>query len=258
MALYSISNKAKIGLNVTVGDFTVIKDDVEIGNNVQIGSNVIVDNGARISDNVKLHHGAVISTIPQDLKFNGEITTLELGENTVVREYATLNRGTAASGKTVIGKDCLIMAYGHVAHDCVIGNNVIMANCGTLGGHVEIGDWAIVGGLVAVHQFVKIGPHCILAGFTKAVKDIPPYIMAGGNPMRYEGLNTIGLKRRGFTNEQIDTIKDIFNILYKNGLNISAAVKKIKETIPATTETENLLNFISRSTRGILTDNERQ
>jgi len=254
MALNSISAKAKIGVNVTIGDFTVIKDDVEIGNNVEVGSNVIIDNGARISDNVKLHHGAVISTIPQDLKFGGEITTLEIGENTVVREYATLNRGTAASGKTVVGKDCLLMAYSHVAHDCRVGNNVIIANCGTLGGHVEVDDWAIVGGLVAVHQYVKIGMHSILAGFTKAVKDIPPYIMAGDNPMKYEGLNIIGLKRRGFTTEQIDAIKEFYRLLYKSGLNISDALQNIKQTLPKTEEVTNILNFTSRSTRGILTD----
>jgi UDP-N-acetylglucosamine acyltransferase len=254
MALNSISTKAKIGTNVTVGDFTVIKDDVEIGNNVAVGSNVIIDNGARISDNVTLHHGAVISTIPQDLKFSGEVTTLEIGENTVVREYATLNRGTAASGKTVVGKDCLLMAYSHVAHDCRVGNNVIIANCGTLGGHVEVDDWAIVGGLVAVHQYVKIGIHSILAGFTKAVKDIPPYIMAGDNPMKFEGLNIIGLKRRGFTSEQIDGIKEFYKLLYKSGLNISDAIQNIKQTLPKTDETNNILNFISRSTRGILTD----
>ncbi|MCX6158891.1 MAG: acyl-ACP--UDP-N-acetylglucosamine O-acyltransferase [Ignavibacteriota bacterium] len=254
MALNSISPKAKIGTNVTVGDFTVIKDDVEIGNNVEIGSNVIVDNGARISDNVKLHHGAVISTIPQDLKFAGEVSTLEIGENTIVREYATLNRGTVASGKTVVGKNCLLMAYAHVAHDCRVGNNVIIANSGNLGGHVEIDDWAIVGGIVAVHQFVKIGTHTILAGFTKAVKDIPPYIMAGDNPMRFEGLNVIGLKRRGFTPEQIDGIKEFYKILYRSGLNISDAVKKIKESLPETAETNTILGFISGSTRGILTD----
>lgn len=254
MALNSISTKAKIGTNVTVGDFTVIKDDVEIGNNVVIGSNVIIDNGARISDNVKLFHGAVISTIPQDLKFGGEITTLEIGENTVVREYATLNRGTAASGKTVVGKDCLLMAYSHVAHDCRVANNVIIANCGTLGGHVEVDDWAIVGGLVAVHQYVKIGMHSILAGFTKAVKDIPPYIMAGDNPMKFEGLNIIGLKRRGFTSDQIDGIKEFYKLLYKSGLNISDAIQNIIQTLPKTDEINNILNFIPRSTRGILTD----
>ncbi len=254
MALNSISPKAKIGSNVIIGDFTVIKEDVEIGNNVEIGSNVIIDNGARISDNVKLHHGAVVSTIPQDLKFNGEVTTLEIGENTVVREYATLNRGTAASGKTVVGKDCLLMAYSHVAHDCRVGNNAIIANCGTLGGHVEIDDWAIVGGLVAVHQFVKVGTHSILAGFTKAVKDVPPYIMAGDNPMKYEGLNVVGLKRRGFTSQQIDGIKEFYKLLYKSGLNVSDAVKNIKTVLPETGETKTILDFISRSTRGILTD----
>lgn len=254
MALNSISPKAKIGSNVIIGDFTVIKEDVEIGNNVEIGSNVIIDNGARISDNVKLHHGAVVSTIPQDLKFNGEVTTLEIGENTVVREYATLNRGTAASGKTVVGKDCLLMAYSHVAHDCRVGNNAIIANCGTLGGHVEIDDWAIVGGLVAVHQFVKVGTHSILAGFTKAVKDVPPYIMAGDNPMKYEGLNVVGLKRRGFTSQQIDGIKEFYKLLYRSGLNVSDAVKNIKTVLPETGETKTILDFISRSTRGILTD----
>lgn len=254
MALNSISTKAKIGTNVIVGDFTVIKDDVEIGNNVEVGSNVIIDNGARISDNVKLHHGAVISTIPQDLKFGGEVTTLEIGKNTVVREYATLNRGTTASGKTVVGEDCLLMAYAHVAHDCRVGNNVIIANCGNLGGHVEVDDWAIVGGIVAVHQYIKIGTHSILAGFTKAVKDIPPYIMAGDNPMKFEGLNIIGLKRRGFTPEQIDEIKEFYRLLYKSGLNISDAIQNIKQTLPKTKEITNILTFISRSTRGILTD----
>lgn len=257
MALNSVSNKAKIGTNVTIGDFTVIKDDVIIGNNVTIGSNVIIDDGARISDNVKLHHGAVISTIPQDLKFGGEVTTLEIGENTVVREYATLNRGTKATGKTVVGKNCLLMAYSHVAHDCVVGDNAIIANSGNLGGHVEVGDWAIVGGLVAVHQFVKIGAHTLLAGFTKAVKDVPPYIIAGSNPMKYEGVNVIGLKRRGFTQEQIDSIKEFYRLLYKSGLNISDAVKEIKYVQPQTKETDLIIEFISKSTRGILTDREK-
>lgn len=257
MALNSVSNKAKIGTNVTIGDFTVIKDDVIIGNNVTIGSNVIIDDGARISDNVKLHHGAVISTIPQDLKFGGEVTTLEIGENTVVREYATLNRGTKANGKTVVGKNCLLMAYSHVAHDCVVGDNAIIANSGNLGGHVEVGDWAIVGGLVAVHQFVKIGAHTLLAGFTKAVKDVPPYIIAGSNPMKYEGVNVIGLKRRGFTQEQIDSIKEFYRLLYKSGLNISDAVKEIKYVQPQTKETDLIIEFISKSTRGILTDKEK-
>jgi UDP-N-acetylglucosamine acyltransferase len=256
MPLYSVSNKAKIGNNVTIGDFTVIKDDVEIGNNVEIGSNVVIDNGARISDNVKLHHGAAVCTIPQDLKFHGEYSTLEIGKNTVVREYATLNRGTEASGKTVIGENCLLMAYSHVAHDCRLGNNVIIANSGNLGGHVEIDDYGFVGGIVAVHQFVKIGSHSFLAGFTKAVKDIPPFILAGDNPMKFQGLNVIGLRRKNFTSSQIENIKEVYNILYKSGLNISDAVKKIGDTMEKTKEVVTILDFISRSTRGILTDKE--
>ncbi|MDD5361276.1 MAG: acyl-ACP--UDP-N-acetylglucosamine O-acyltransferase [Ignavibacteria bacterium] len=256
MPLNSVSNKAKIGNNVIIGDFTVIKDDVEIGNNVEIGSNVIIDNGARISDNVKLHHGAVVSTIPQDLKFHGEYSILEIGKNTVVREYATLNRGTEASGKTVVGENCLLMAYSHVAHDCRVGNNVIIANSGNLGGHVEIDDYGFVGGLVAVHQFVKIGSYSFLAGFTKAVKDVPPFILAGDNPMRYQGLNVIGLRRKNFTSSQLETIKEAYIILYKSGLNISDAAKKIKDTMEKTSEIKTILDFIARSTRGILTDKE--
>ncbi len=254
MPLNSVSNKAKIGTNVTIADFTVVKDDVEIGNNVEIGSNVIIDNGARISDNVKIHHGAVISTIPQDLKFAGEYSTLEIGKNTVIREYATLNRGTKASGKTVVGDNCLLMAYVHIAHDCILKNNIIMANCATLGGHVEIDDFGFVGGLVAVHQFIKIGAHSIIAAFGKAVKDIPPYVTAGGNPMKYEGLNVLGLKRKNFTPKQMESIKEAYRILYKSGLNISDAVKKINAEMEKTAEVNTILDFISRSTRGILTD----
>lgn len=254
MALYSVSNKAKIGSNVSIGDFTVIKDDVEIGDNVSIGSNVLIADGARISDNVKIFHGAVIAEIPQDLKFKGEYSIFEVGENTTVREFCTLHRGTAASGKSTVGKNCLLMAYTHVAHDCIVGDNVILANATNLGGHVEVDDFAIVGGMVALHQFVKIGKHSIIAGFTKAVKDVPPYITAGSNPMKFEGLNSIGLKRRDFSSEQIKAIKNIYHILYKSGLNISDAVKKIQNEVEITNEVREILNFISRSTRGILTD----
>jgi UDP-N-acetylglucosamine acyltransferase len=253
MPLYSVSNKAKIGNNFTIGDFTTIKDDVEIGNNVVVGTNVIIDNGARIGDNVRLHHGAVISTIPQDLKFHGEYTTLEIGEGTVVREYATLNRGTEASWKTVIGKNCLIMAYAHVAHDCILGNNVILANCGTLGGHVELDDYVIVGGLSGLHQFVKVGAHSILQACSKVGKDVPPYITAGNEPLRFGGLNSTGMRRREFTNEQINHIKDVYDIIYRSGLNVSDAVNKIKNTIEITSEVQVILNFIARSNRGIIT-----
>lgn len=254
MALNSVSGKAKIGTNVIIGDFTVIKDDVEIGNNVEIGSSVLIDNGARIADNVKIHHGAAVSTIPQDLKFEGEYTTLEVGKNTVIREYATLNRGTKAAWKTVVGENCLLMAYTHVAHDCILKNNVIMANNTSLGGHVEIDDYSFLGGFVAVPQFLKIGTQCMVSAFSKATKDIPPYITAGGDPLKYEGLNLTGLRRRNFTQEQLETIKETYRILYKSGLNVSDAVRKIKETMPPSEEVKTILDFISGSTKGILTD----
>ncbi|MCE1166043.1 MAG: acyl-ACP--UDP-N-acetylglucosamine O-acyltransferase [Bacteroidetes bacterium] len=254
MALNSVSGKAKIGTGVIIGDFTVIKDDVEIGNNVEIGSCVIIDNGARIGDNVKIHHGAAVSTIPQDLKFEGEYTTLEVGKNTVIREYATLNRGTKAALKTVVGENCLLMAYTHVAHDCILGNNIIMANTATLGGHVEIDDFSFLGGFVAIPQFIKVGTQCMVSACSKATKDIPPYVTAGGDPMKYEGLNLTGLRRRNFTKEQLETIKETYRILYKSGLNVTDAVKKITDTMQAAPEVKTILDFISRSTKGILTD----
>jgi len=252
MSNSTISKKAKIGSNVTINNTAIIEDDVEIGNDVIIGANVLVANGARISNNVKIHHGAVISTIPQDLKFGGEETTLEIGEGTVVREYATLNRGTNHSKKSVVGKNCFLMAYAHVAHDCKLGDNVILANAVQMGGHVEIGDWAIVGGMVPIHQFTKIGIHTIIGGGFRTVKDVPPYIIAGGVPLRYEGVNNVGLKRRGFSNEQLDSIKKVYDAIYHSGLNVSDAVKKIKESFEITTEVKNILDFIQASNRGIL------
>lgn len=250
----TVSKKAQIGKNVTIGDYTIIKDDVIIGDNVEIASSVIIDNGARISSNVKIHHGAVISTIPQDLKFKGEVTTLEIGEGTIVREYATLNRGTLASNKTKIGKNCLMMAYSHVAHDCYIGDNVILANCVNLGGHVVIGDWAIIGGITGIHQFVKIGKHVIISTHSKVVKDVPPYITAGGFPLKYEGLNLIGLRRRGFTNSQINKIDFAYNKLYKSGMNVSAAVRELKKEKNITDEIKDIIDFIEASERGIIPD----
>lgn len=247
-----ISKKARIGSNVTIKDFTVIEDDVVIGDNVEIGSNVLVANGARVSSNVKIHHGAIIGTIPQDLKFGGETTTLEIGEGTVVREYATLNRGTNHSKKTVIGKNCFIMAYAHVAHDCAIGNNVILANAVQMGGHVEIDDYTIVGGLVPIHQFTKIGKHVMIGGGFRVVKDLPPYILAGGFPLQYEGINAVGLRRRGFTNEQISSIKIAYDQIYNSGLNVSDAVKKIKDTLESSPEVDSIVEFIEKSTRGIV------
>lgn len=254
MANTSISKKARIGENVVIKDFTVIEDDVEIGNNVEIGSCVLIANGARISDNVKIHHGAVVSTVPQDLKFSGEETIFEIGEGTVIREYVTLNRGTNFSKKSSLGKNCFIMAYAHVAHDCHVGNNVILANCVEMGGHVEIGDWAIIGGIVAVHQFSKVGAHSMTGGGFRIVKDIPPFALAGGYPLRFEGINHVGLKRRGFSSEQIDNIRKTYDIIYKSGLNVGDAVRKIKESENLSDETKLIIDFIENSKRGIFRD----
>ncbi|TRZ51328.1 acyl-ACP--UDP-N-acetylglucosamine O-acyltransferase [bacterium] len=252
MALYSVSKKAKIGNNVTIGDFTVINDDVEIGNDVTIGTSVIIADGARIADGVKIHHGSAVSTIPQDLKFSGEHTTLEIGESTVVREFSMLNRGTKATGKTIIGKNCLLMAYSHVAHDCIVGDNVIFANCVNLGGHVTIDDWAILGGIIGVHQFCRVGKHVMVATQCKVVKDIPPYITAGNIPLRFEGLNVIGLKRRGFDADKIRDIEEAYHIIYSSGLNISDAVKEIKQEPILTNEVNEIIRFIETSERGIV------
>lgn len=248
----SVSPKAKIGTGVSIGPYTIIEDDVEIGNNVIIGSNVLIAKGARISDNVRIHHGAVLSTNPQDLKFKGEHTILEVGAGTEIREYATLNRGTNYSGKTTVGGNCLIMAYAHIAHDCIVGNNVILANSVNMGGHVEIGDFAIIGGLVGIHQFSKIGNYVIIASNSRVVKDIPPYVRAGNSPVKYEGINVIGLNRNGFSKEKIALIQETYRILYRSGLNITEGANKIKQSLELTSEVNEILSFIERSERGLI------
>jgi len=252
MSNSEISKKAKIGNNLTIKSFSIIEDDVEIGDNVEIASNVLIANGARIASNVKIHHGAAVSTNPQDLKFGGEVTTLEIGEGTVIREFTTLNRATNHSKRTVIGKNCFIMAYAHVAHDCRIGDNVIIANSVQMGGHVSIDDFAVLGGGVVIHQFSKIGERVMIGGGFRVVKDVPHYILAGGYPMKYEGLNVIGLKRKGFSDEQIGTIKKAYNEIYTSGLNFGDAVKSIRNTFEMTPEITKIVEFIETSERGIL------
>lgn len=253
MKFASVSDKAKIGNNVTIKDYAVIEDDVVIGDNAVIGSNTFIGNGARIANDVKIFHGAVVSTVPQDLKYNGEATTLEIGEGTVVREYATLNKGTVHSGKTVIGKNCLIMNYVHIAHDCMIGDNVIIANSVNFGGHVTVEDWVIIGGMVGVHQFVKIGQHSIIAFMSRVSKDVPPYITAGREPLKFEGLNLVGLKRRDFSDEAIKSISNAYDVIYKNGMNVSDAIKKLKEG-NTTDEVKAIIKFAEESTKGIILD----
>lgn len=247
-----VSPKAEIGNNVIVKDFAIIEDDVVIDDNVEVGPSVLIQNGARISKGCKFFKGAVISSIPHDLKFKGEESTLQIGENTVVREYATISRGTKATGTTIIGDSCFIMAYVHIPHDSIIGEHVILSNAVNMGGHVVIDDYAIVGGLVGVHQFVKIGCHSFIAFSSRVTQDVPPYILAGGNPLNYKGLNLVGLKRRGFSEEAIRHIKQTYNYIYNSKYNISDAVKAIKESIPMTDEVKKIIEFIEKSERGII------
>ncbi len=247
-----IDKKAEIGDNVKIGPNTVIEPNVKIDNDVTIGANCLVGEFTELKKNVTLFHGAVVGTIPQDLKFKGEKTRLVIGEGTTIREYAMLNRGTAESGETVIGRNCFLMAYTHIAHDCYIGDNVILANSVNLAGHIEIGDFAIIGGIVPVHQFVKIGAHSMIGGGFRVQQDICPYALAGGYPLKIAGLNVVGLKRRGFKQENIKLLEKSFKILFLSKLNTSQAVEKIKNEIEISDEVKVMLDFIEGSTRGMV------
>ncbi len=247
-----VDKKAEIGENVKIGPHTIIESNVIIDNDVTIGANCLVAEYTELKKNVSLFHGAVVGTIPQDLKFKGEKTRLVIGEGTTIREYAMLNRGTAESGETVIGKNCFLMAYTHVAHDCYLGDNVIMANSVNLAGHIEIGDYAIIGGVVPVHQFVKIGAHSMIGGGFRVQQDICPYALVGGYPLKVAGLNAVGLKRRGFSKENILLLEETFKILFFSKLNTSQAVEKIKNEIEISDEVKVILEFIARSTRGMV------
>lgn len=243
---------ATIPQNVKIDPFTVIHQDVEIGEGTWIGSNVTIMEGARIGKNCRIFPGAVISAIPQDLKFNGEKTFTEIGDNTTVREFVTIHRGTTDRIKTKVGNNVLVMAYSHIAHDCIIGNHCILSNSTQMAGHVVVDDWAIVGGVCAIHQFVHIGEHAFISGGSLVSKDVPPFIKAGRNPLSYAGVNSVGLKRRGFSLEKINHILDIYRIIYNRGLNISQALAFIEEEVIATDEREEILSFIRESGRGIL------
>jgi UDP-N-acetylglucosamine acyltransferase len=247
-----VSPKAQLGENVHIGPYAVVEDDVTIGDGTWVGAQAVVHNGTRLGSECKIHQAAAIGGAPQDLKYKGEPTVLEVGEKTVVREFVTLNRGTAETGKTTIGSNCLFMAYAHVGHDCVVGSNVIMANCVALGGHVRIGEWVIIGGLSPVHQFCSIGDHAMIGGGFRVVKDVPPYILAGNEPLIFEGLNIIGLRRRGFPPNVIKLLDKSFRLLYNSNLNVSQAVARIKQEIELIPEVQNLLNFIAKSKRGII------
>ncbi len=244
--------QAKIARNVVIEPFTTIHANVEIGSGTWIGSNVTIMEGARIGENCRIFPGAVISAIPQDLKFNDEETTVEIGNNVTIRECVTINRGTSDRHKTVIGDNCLIMAYCHVAHDCIVGNNCIFSNNSTLAGHVTIGDNVVLAGMVAVHQFASVGNHAFVTGGSLVRKDVPPFVKAAREPLSYVGINSIGLRRRGFTTEKIREIQDIYRILFQKNYNNSQAIAIIEAEMEATSERDEIVQFIKDSHRGIM------
>lgn len=255
--LASVSPKAIIGNNVTVDPFAIIHDGVTIGDDCHIMSNACLMEGTTLGKGCQIFPGAVLGGIPQDLKFVGEKTTVEIGDNTTIRECVTINRGTQDKWKTTVGNNCLLMAYSHIAHDCSLGDHVILANGVQLAGHVEVGDYAIIGGLSAAPQFTRIGPHTYIAGQTAIVKDVPPYIKAGRTPLSFAGINSVGLQRRGFSNEVINQIMDVYRQIYYKGLNITQALDFISENFPPTVETEIITSFIKASKRGITKLNTR-
>lgn len=250
--IYHVDPGAKIGNNVKIGNFTNIYDDVEIGDNCEIAGNVTIFPGARIGNGVKIFPGAVIAAIPQDLKFKGEKTLAIIGDGTTLRECVTVNRGTASKGQTVVGENCLIMAYNHVAHDCRIGNRVIMSNACQLAGEVIVDDSAVIGGGSLIHQFCHLGKNIMLQGGALVNKDIPPYVKAAREPISYVGLNTIGLHRNGFSQEDINTISEIYRVLYLSDLNVTNAIKLIRETLPESKYREEIIDFVENSSRGVI------
>ncbi len=253
-----ISNLSHIGKNTVIGEgvhidpFTMIHDNVEIGEGTWIGSNVTIFPGARIGKNCKIFPGAVIAAIPQDLKFQGEDSTVEIGNNTTIRECVTISRGTLDKRNTKIGNNCLLMAYVHIAHDCFVGDSVIIANSVQVAGHVNIDDWAIIGGSSAIHQFVKVGMHAMISGGSLVRKDVPPFTKAAREPLSYAGVNSLGLRRRGFSSESISHIQEVYRYLFLNSMNNSRALEEIEINLPATKERDEIVNFIRSSERGVM------
>ena len=247
-----IHPKARLGENVIVESFSSISEDVEIADGTWIGPNVTIMDGARIGKNCKIFPGGVISAIPQDLKYQGEPTTAEVGDNTTIRECVTINKGTTDRMTTKLGSNSLVMAYSHLAHDAFVGNNVILANNATIAGHVTIEDFSILEGLVAVQQFVRIGAHAFITGGSLVRKNVPPYVKAAREPLSYAGINSVGLKRRGFSAEDVLMIEDIYRILYIKGINISNAMKEIESEIPESRFKTEILDFVNQSAKGVI------
>ncbi|MEP6926297.1 MAG: acyl-ACP--UDP-N-acetylglucosamine O-acyltransferase [Ginsengibacter sp.] len=251
-SLAEIHPAAQIGKNVKIDPFAVVQEGVMIGEGTHIMSHAVIMKNTILGSFCNIFPGAVIGAIPQDLKFDGEETFVEIGDNTTIREFVTVNRGTKDKWKTVVGSNCLLMAYCHIAHDCILGDNVIIANAVQLAGHVEIGNYAIIGGMAAAIQFSKIGAHCYIAGGTEIIKDVPPFIKAGRSPLSYVGVNSVGLQRRGFSSEKINSILEIYRNIYTKGLNTTQATELIDKELPESEEKTEIIKFIRESKRGIL------
>ena len=247
-----IHENANIGKNVEVGPFSIIEKNVEIGDNTKIGPNAVIRKYTSIGKDCKIFNGAIVGEVPMDLKFKGENSKLVIGDRTIVREFCTLHRGTEETGLTQVGADCLIMSYAHVAHDVIIGDNVIVSISVNIAGHVEIDDFAIIGGCTPIHQFCKIGKHAFIGGGRLVLQDVPPYILATSEPLKYSGINSVGLRRRKFDLESRTMIKKAYSLIYQSNLNISQAVEKIKQEFDQTDEIKTILNFIDRSDRGLI------
>ncbi|MGK6352480.1 acyl-ACP--UDP-N-acetylglucosamine O-acyltransferase [Parapedobacter sp. DT-150] len=247
-----IHPQAKIAGNVVIEPFVTIHKDVVIEEGTWIGSNVTIMDGARIGKNCRIFPGAVVSGIPQDLKFDGEETTAEIGDNTTIRECVTVNRGTKDKWKTVIGKNCLIQAYSHIAHDCIVGDNCIFSNSSTLAGHITVGDYVVLAGMVAVHQFCHIGSHAFIAGGSLVRKDVPPFVKAAREPLAYVGINSVGLRRRGFSSDQINEIQNIYRVLFVKNNNLTKALDIIEAEYQPTEIRDEILDFVRSSNRGVM------
>lgn len=255
MSQYPLANVhpgARIGKNVVIEPFATVQEDVVIDDDSWIGPNAVIWNGARLGKKVRVYPGASVSSVPQDLKFAGEKTETYIGDNSVIREYVTVSCGTNDKFKTVIGRNCLLMAYVHVAHDCIIGDNCILVNAVQLGGHVEVDDWAIIGGASALHQFVRIGAHVMISGGSLVRKDVPPFVKAAREPLTYAGINSVGLRRRGFTSEKINEIQEIYRYIFMKGMNNSKALEEVERRVAMTEERDHIVNFIRHSERGIM------
>ena len=246
-----VDSAARLADDVSVGPFTVIGPSVVIGAGTRIGPHVFIERNTTIGRDCRIHAGAVLGSDPQDLKFGGEETQLIVGDRTTIREYATLNRGTAAHGKTEIGSDCLLMSYSHVAHDCILADRVIVSNAVQMGGHVTIGEHAIVGGLTAIHQFVRIGPHAFVGGAARVQKDVPPYVKAAGSPLALYGLNSVGLQRRGFSEAVRTELKKAYRLIFNSSYNVTQALEQARSELTPSPEVDAFLRFIEESDRGV-------